>query len=232
LEIEVTWFRAPIGALAFPGHCLLASGNWASAKYPWNGVGEVEGAPRPWRDGKGPFLFSGQYFAGPITAFTEGTEYPGIPVGCQEDGQCAACATVIPNLCSDQVQTFGPGFYLKITQVYDAPPTPWGHVGDRFFFLFVGPGFPFYDHWWNTVVPPPFTNSVLGRIQCNGASPPALEMLVSVPGDLFEGHYLITLTGWGPTLGFTLSKVDIPNRILEPQGGSGEKWDLAFDGFV
>jgi len=52
--VAVRWYFCAPGAKNFPGYTRFGSGNWASDKLDWPGVGEVLGSPRPWVDGSPP----------------------------------------------------------------------------------------------------------------------------------------------------------------------------------
>lgn len=91
LAIKVQWYFARPLAMPFPEPHLFGSGNWASDRFFWPGPGEVLGAARPYSDGSIGNWFEGQRFAGPLKGFTEGTEYPGVPLNASETGGCCAC---------------------------------------------------------------------------------------------------------------------------------------------
>lgn len=94
LGIPVKWFFAEPDAKVFPAHHLFGSGNWASDKFGWNGPGEVLGAPRKWSNGANPGGLVGDHFCGPLTGFTEGTKFPGIPLHADLDGICLCCVNL------------------------------------------------------------------------------------------------------------------------------------------
>jgi len=48
---KVQWCFCPQDTPVLPFYTRFGSGNWASQKTGWTGPGEVEGSPRPWRDG-------------------------------------------------------------------------------------------------------------------------------------------------------------------------------------
>jgi hypothetical protein len=76
-SVEVVWYWAPADAKPGP-YTRLASGNWSSDPvWPWLGVGEVQGAPRTYYNGKNVWGFKGDHRCGTDTQFAEGlTAWP------------------------------------------------------------------------------------------------------------------------------------------------------------
>jgi hypothetical protein len=58
ITIPVQWYFCDEDALPFPGYNRFGSGNWASSRDSWPGIGEVLGAPRPWNNGLMPRLLN------------------------------------------------------------------------------------------------------------------------------------------------------------------------------
>lgn len=83
------WYFTEPGAKHFAGYNRFASGNWASSREGWHGVGEVEHAARPWSNGQLPGPdYTGQHICGKAEHFATGasiTEGGQLPVG----GCCA-----------------------------------------------------------------------------------------------------------------------------------------------
>lgn len=95
-QIPIFWYFVPDGTPIFPGYTLFASGNWASSKDGWFGPGEVQGAPRPWRDGSGPTdLLKGDHFCGTLKMFAEG--------GSVEDDKLCTNLAGVSSCCGDFV---------------------------------------------------------------------------------------------------------------------------------
>lgn len=135
LEIDVRWYFCDVNAKALPFPTPFGSGNWASSRVGWSGVGEVEDAAREWVDGsKPPFDgtvlpgYDGKKFAGPAAGFTEGTKYPGVPLECKANGLCPACGP-IPLTCLEWAALHS-DMTLRITNVSTHSPFQVGNVGD------------------------------------------------------------------------------------------------------
>jgi hypothetical protein len=73
--ITITWYRAPIGAQTFTEPSVFRSLNYGLAL---GTIGEVEGAPRPWRNGSNPIDSLGINVCGPTTLFSTGQSGPGV----------------------------------------------------------------------------------------------------------------------------------------------------------
>lgn len=229
-EVDVQWYWASPGAKVFPGPHLFASGNWETLKFGWQGPGEVEGAPRIWNNGRTPIDRPGTQYAGPLEGFTEGTVFPGVSVGGQDDGQCTGCSPLC-TMCNELHQIpLGAGFYLRITAVHNAPPIPYGHVGDTFLMLSAG-GFP--DSYTGVVNSPalPDTDIIITTVEC--------DLTVSYPRLIFSwenptfgglGNFFFSFKACQPVPTLLLFGVDLPNGIFARQGGSGENWDMEVTG--
>lgn len=105
LEIPVVWYFCDKDALPFPDYTRFASGNWASSKSGWDGVGEVEGVPRPWVNGRMPRnecngqifgQFTGKFFKGTSAQFANGCSILDPPLGALANGLCEACMPLPP----------------------------------------------------------------------------------------------------------------------------------------
>jgi hypothetical protein len=129
---RVRWFFCDAAAKIFPEPHLFGSGNWASDDGAWKGPGEIQDVPRPWADGAGFVGLRGQKFCGPLAAYQQGSQYPGVPltgnvagVPCCCDCHCECQALF--HLLPDVVR-------VRITRVYAPGSPPVGHVGDVFQF--------------------------------------------------------------------------------------------------
>jgi len=49
--VDVVWYFVPDDRPALPTMTVFASSNWATQPVAWQGLGEVEGEARPWRNG-------------------------------------------------------------------------------------------------------------------------------------------------------------------------------------
>lgn len=78
VAIPVRWYWCKPGAKVFPGHHRFGSGNWASKRENWPGVGEVLGVPRPWDRGEPLPLVTGQQQCGSLETFENGALFDGI----------------------------------------------------------------------------------------------------------------------------------------------------------
>jgi hypothetical protein len=61
-ECDVIWYWCPPDAKPFPGPTVFNSANWDSQKGIDGDLGEVRGAPRPWRSGQQPWVDGGFFF--------------------------------------------------------------------------------------------------------------------------------------------------------------------------
>lgn len=127
VTVNVRWFWCPDDARPFPSHHRFGSANWDSDRLGREPPGEVTGVPHPYDKGKnsgvwwGPFLAfasDGKHFCGPLSGFTDGTPYPGVPLGTDSREHSQCCLRIPPIL------------WLRILQVFNGPPHPYGHVGD------------------------------------------------------------------------------------------------------
>lgn len=152
-EIDVQWFFAAKDSSPLPGGTIFGSGNWSSEFASWEGPGEVKGAKRNWVNGSPPDFdkqvlpgFLGLQAKGPAEGYLEGVEYPGIPLGCQEDGACSSCHALVTDVCWLQVV---PDFlYLHITKVGGSPGPKTGLPGMTIMLTRPpGPLNPFYSPW-------------------------------------------------------------------------------------
>jgi hypothetical protein len=71
----MVWYFTEPGALILPAHTLYASRNYSTGIQGTNLVGEVFGAPRPWRNGSPPVVLAGDHFCGDLTNFESGTSF-------------------------------------------------------------------------------------------------------------------------------------------------------------
>lgn len=72
----VTWYFAAPGALAFPAAHSFGSANWIKGQgLPDGPVGELQAAPRPWRNGNRPVEATGQVCTFPSGEFVAGAPY-------------------------------------------------------------------------------------------------------------------------------------------------------------
>lgn len=97
LEIDVRWFPAPVGAKWFPDWHRFGNGDLASLDSQWFGIGQVEGSRKHTDDFHIPPNVTGQAFLGTLEQYQEGTIFPGVPLMCQDDGQCPGCGPVAPD---------------------------------------------------------------------------------------------------------------------------------------
>lgn len=92
VKVAVAWFFVDDDTPFLPFYTRFASGNWATSKVGWKGVGEVEGSPRIFRDGTLPATFPPDHICGDERQFAEGQPQPpaepvpqddmGIPLCC------------------------------------------------------------------------------------------------------------------------------------------------------
>lgn len=96
VETWVRWFFVPPGTAFIPFYTRFASGNYASGRLVWPGVGEVLEAPRQWVNGAPPAVFPAQQVCGTPAQWATGLAPPDpmrvIPPGWVPD----CCGTVLP----------------------------------------------------------------------------------------------------------------------------------------
>ncbi len=180
MEIPVRWFFCAPDALELPGPTAFASGNWAPSNEEWEGVGEVQGARRPWVDGTAPPWpgppgpgFDGVKFAGTLDQFENGAYTTDPQVGGQSDGDCSTCSGVMPpTLCSDSGPWANSNLKLIITAIDNPASPPVGNVGDTYIFPNIGFGV------WETQYTP-----IYGPSGNGGALAPGC--VVFIAGNLF-----------------------------------------------
>lgn len=79
ITCEVRWYRCPPHALVFPGHNVFGNADWASEKFGWSGLGEVDGSTRRWSNGETPPTVTGDKQCGDVSLFETGLTWP--PLG-------------------------------------------------------------------------------------------------------------------------------------------------------
>jgi len=91
-EVPVVWFFCSDRARLLPTYTVFGSGNWASNRLDWPGLGEVLDAPRPWYNGARPPGLDGRRFCGTVGQFRAGVPVPSdIPVS--QTGIPRCCVT-------------------------------------------------------------------------------------------------------------------------------------------
>jgi len=95
IETLVHWYFCEPEAKVFPHRTVFNSGNWWNDKTFSGPLGEVAGAPRPWRNGQPPGPYDGQDFCGTPSMFLNGEPAPpsppverlanGVPTCCASD---------------------------------------------------------------------------------------------------------------------------------------------------
>lgn len=91
LETRVRWYWAPEGAKVLPFPTRFGSGNWASQRDNWPGLGEVLGAPRPWNNGEVLAGADGIQPCGTADQFLNGTTVPDPPYPREPNGLASCC---------------------------------------------------------------------------------------------------------------------------------------------
>jgi hypothetical protein len=164
VEVPVRWFFCDDKAKIFPAHHLFGSGNWAKEKTGWPGPGEVEGEPRPWSPGAIVAGFKGQHFCGPLAGFTEGTNFPGIPLHADKDGNCACCTPTIPT-CQTWPHT--PHLWVNLISVVSSKSPPYGPVRTSIPLNYI----PVIDQWGTDFIVPRYGIEVFKfYLICSGAA--------------------------------------------------------------
>jgi hypothetical protein len=125
----ISWYFVPDGTPALPVPTAFYSHNWDTDPKGWEGVGEVVGAPRPWRNGSylGNALASG-HFCGTDQQWAEGDPSPpvlptplneaGTPLCCNADGFCRTCPWYTPQMLT-LVASGAVGFYVPMNGQWD-----------------------------------------------------------------------------------------------------------------
>lgn len=129
--IGVRWFFADADAPWLEAPTLFGSGNWASSKGGWFGPGEVQGAARPWYNGKAPEGLIGDHICGTLKMLAEGGSVDDPKICTNDDGVSSCCVDKL--FCCDLAH-MGPE--IDIVIVFAAPlfgpPTHVGTIGMRF----------------------------------------------------------------------------------------------------
>jgi hypothetical protein len=99
IETDVNWYFCADDAVALPFPTRFGSGNWASERYTWPGIGEVLDAARPWRNGSRNPAYTGQAPCGSEWRFMHGSRVPPRPFPRRGDGVPFCCMP--PNTCTD-----------------------------------------------------------------------------------------------------------------------------------
>lgn len=93
VETMVDWFFCEPDAKFLPFRTVFNSGNWWSDKTTSPPLGEVAGAPRPWRNGQPPAPYDGQAPCGNDQKFLEGDALPpNPPIERLANGMPTCCA--------------------------------------------------------------------------------------------------------------------------------------------
>jgi hypothetical protein len=92
IETEVVWYFTEPGAQVLPFYTRFASGNWATERVEWPGVGEVLFAPRPYSKGENPGRYFGERYCGSPQHFAAGQPLPPArPVPVTRSGEPLCC---------------------------------------------------------------------------------------------------------------------------------------------
>ncbi len=152
LAINVRWYEASPDALWFPTWHRFGNGDLASVKANWPGIGQVLGTRRYVKRPASPPNVTGKFFVGSIEQYQFGTQYPGVRLNCQYDGQCPSCGPVVPfpAPCELLAPFQNQNLILTIVQVLNPNFPPVGRVGQQFLFTLASPGV-----WNNAAVDPP-----------------------------------------------------------------------------
>lgn len=90
----VIWYFCAPGALAFPGAHSFGSANWIKGQgLPDGPIGELQAAPRPWRDGSAPIESTGLRLCATVdpSLFLNGSSYLLTPRPSYPDGYPLCC---------------------------------------------------------------------------------------------------------------------------------------------
>lgn len=163
-EVKVRWFWCEEKAEVFPAHHRFGSGNWASDRFNWPGVGEVLDAPRLWLSGENPGELFGEKFCGPLRAYEEGALATDPPLNASVDGICCCCTCTCE--CDQLVERFTERMSIEVTQALGGGGAGAFHVGQTFGLTFFQPPGEFF--WETDWIPVPLTpeGAIKLRVSC------------------------------------------------------------------